>query len=100
MASTQQSTTPTTSRYATERLAALYARVSHLEEVIEAVSANPLPSEEEQRKQVRMKLLSALVDTFRSTLLCVPETTDEQLDYWLPEIEKHEAAQPESEGQG
>jgi hypothetical protein len=95
--STDQDTTPPVSRYANARLEAMATRIAHLEAAIEAAVDEIDPLGTEPLGQIHSALMSALVDDFRSTLLCLPETTDEQLDHWLPEIEKHEAQAAESE---
>lgn len=88
--SQSKDSTPTVSRYANERLEALYERVTTLEVAI----VNAATCLQDQNEESAMTTLTtALVETFRGALLCGSETTDEQLDEWLPEIEKHDAEQ-------
>lgn len=96
------SSTPTVSRYANERLGALTERNAHLERNIEAAIAalGSRPDIDEHLSGVIQGLTSALVDSFRSTLLCLAETTDAMLDEWIPQCDEHDTASPASEVQG
>jgi hypothetical protein len=77
------------SRYANERLAAMGERIVSLEGVIErAIMAIGKLEAPDACSEI---LTSGLMETFEGALLCDPDTTDEQLDEWLPEIARHEA---------
>jgi len=82
-------------RYAQQRLEALWTRVEQLESAVEVAGAFL-----EQGKAdfvtvtaplALATLKATLQQTFQGALLCDRNTTDEHLDHWMPEIERHEA---------
>jgi hypothetical protein len=84
------------SRYANERLLALWDRVEHLEHVIERAGA---VLEEGGAPEDALGILQdGIMEGFRDALLCNRDTSDAHLDVWMPEIEKHEAqaSEPQS----
>lgn len=97
-ASLPDSSTPPSGKYVQERLEALWDRVEHLEHVIERAGAI---LEDGQAPEDALGILQdGILESFRGALLCNRDTTDAHLDVWMPEIEKHDAEQAESEGQG
>jgi hypothetical protein len=97
--SDQDTTTTTVSRYANQRIEAMGKRIESLEGAIETTVTSLEAIDSETVGQIRFGLMAALVETFKDALLCLPETTDEQLDKWLPKIEKHESEQATAEAQ-
>jgi hypothetical protein len=81
---------PEVSRYAAERLAALYDRVESLEHAVEAAGAFleaglTRGTAEIDAKSALKVLQAGIMQDFRSAVACNREMTDEQLDEWLKE---------------
>lgn len=87
-------------KYAQERLEALYARVDDLERAIEVAGAF-LERAGDDRDLMKIygrlaltTLLTVIREDFKSALLCDADTTDEQLDDWLQVIAEEAAREP------
>lgn len=89
------SSTPPDGKYVQERLEALHDRVEALEERVQRAA---IAIQDASNAALALEILKgALMQTFRIALLCSADTTDANLDHWLPLIDKHEAESAESE---
>lgn len=91
-------------RYADQRLAALWDRVEQLEAAVEIAGAHlerdrDLGSLAMGGRAALLALKAALHESFRSALLCNRDTSDGSLDTWLEAAESHEVAQAADGGE-
>lgn len=80
------------SRYANERLTALWDRVESLEHTLEAAGAFlemglARDSIQIDAKSALRAIQAGIVEDFKNALLCNRDMTDEQLDAWLNDPE-------------
>lgn len=76
------------SRYAQDRLVALYERIESIEHAVEAAGAILEAGIARQTTEIDAKIALAILhraaqESFRGALLCSRDTTDAQLDEWI-----------------
>lgn len=86
-----------TSKYAEQRLSALWDRIEKLERAVEVAGAFLERADSDPgllaiyAPLALTTLNTGIQEEFRASLLCERDTTDDMLDHWLGQVDKPEA---------